>query len=188
MRYSRITLIMTLVAAIGISSWAVFASNGSSASSASERLTATVAVRNCSTGHSEAYHNGKLLPTYVVIRGKSFFVLFGNFNRSFACEGHELPTGYSEGLVGTPNTSTSALAGTNLQLFEQLRDGGTEFIVMAAGTKISRIQAVDSTGLLQTSRVFKGVCVVVAPSSSKGIELVGFDVAGHVSDSFSLHL
>ena len=181
-------MIMTLLVAIGISSWAVFASNGSPATSASERLTATIAVRNCSTGHSEAYHNGKLLPTYVVIRGNSFFVLFGNFNRSIACEGHELTSGYSEGLVGTPNALTSPPAGTNFQLREQYRDRGTEFIVMAVSTKISRIQAVDSTGLLQTSRVFNGVCVVVAPSGSKGLELVGFDVAGHVSGSFSPHL
>jgi len=188
MRYSRRAMIMTLLVAIGISSWAVFASNGSSATSPSERLTATIAVRNCSTGHSEAYQNGRLLPTYVVIRGTSFFVLFGNFNRSIACEGHELSSGYSEGLVGTPNASTSAQARTNFQLREQYRDRGTEFIVMAVSAKISRIQAVDSTGLLQASRVFNGVCVVVAPSSSKGIELVGFDMAGHVSGSFSPHL
>lgn len=179
---------MTLLVAIGISCWAVFASNGASTTSASERLTATLAVRNCSTGHLAAYHNGKLLPTYVVIKGNSFFVLFGNFNRSFACEGHVLPTGYSEGLVGTPSASTSVPTGANFEIFEQLRDQGTEFIVMAVGVKISRIQAVDSTGLLQTSRVFNGVCVVVIPSSSKGMELVGFDLAGHVSRSFSLHL
>lgn len=173
---------------IGISSWAVFASNGSSATSPIERLTATIAVRNCSTGHSEVFVNGKLLPTYVNIRGNSFFVLFGNFDRSIACEGHVLPGGYSEGLVGAPNGSTTALAGTNFQLRQRYRDRGTEFIVMAVGSKISRIQAVNSTGLIQSSRVFNGVSVVVVPSSSMGIELVGFDAARHVSGSFSLHL
>jgi len=184
----RASAILGLAGIVLIGSLVALRVGSASVASSTAPFSTRQAIQDCAVGQPLAYRNGVELPAVAAVRGRTFFVVFGDFSRSLICDGRLLPTGFSAGHVSQAKPITSRIGSSSLALFAHVRNGSTDFVVLSVGSKMVRIEAVGSRGLFTTTKIVGRVAGVLFPSQSRGVEVVGFDTKGLVVSALQLSL